>query len=91
MSKAIIGSQQVPFIYEDRIRKEDFIAALMRIYHATPKERQEMGAAGRRHVEENYNFTKTLERWDNLLSEIHQKYGSWDNRKSYNRWELTEL
>ena len=30
-SKAVIGSQQVPFIYEDRICKEDFIAALKNI------------------------------------------------------------
>ena len=27
-SKALIGSQQVPYIYEDRISEEDFVAAL---------------------------------------------------------------
>lgn len=90
-SKAIIGSQQVPFIYEDRISKESFISALTRMYQATPKEREAMGKAGQEHIDKNYNFKKTLERWDELLTDIHERYGSWDNRKLYKKWELKEL
>lgn len=90
-SKAIIGSQQVPFIYEDRISKDDFVNALMRLYEATPKEREAMGKAGQEHVHKNYNYEKLLNKWDELLTDIHDKYGSWDNRKLYKKWELQEL
>jgi len=31
-SKAISGSQQVPYIYEDRVSKKAFIAALNQMY-----------------------------------------------------------
>ena len=31
-SKAVIGSQEVPYIYEDRISKESFMAALDKMY-----------------------------------------------------------
>ena len=31
-SKSIIGSQQVPYIYEDRISKKSFFAALDKMY-----------------------------------------------------------
>ena len=90
-SKAIIGSQQVPFIYEDRISKEGFLEALLKIYNATPAEREEMGAKGTEHIKENYNFDKTLKRWDKLLTDIHEKHGSWENRKIYKKWELEEV
>ncbi len=43
-SKAIIGSQDVPWIYEDRIDKEDFIDALLKIYNMG-KEKKEMALA----------------------------------------------
>jgi len=90
-SKAIIGSQGVPFIYEDRINREDFLDALRKIYHSPPEERAEMGRKGREHIEKNYNFHSTLDRWDELLTDIHERCGSWQNRKGYNRWEMISL
>ena len=47
VSKAIIGSQQVPFIYEDRLNKEDFVNALIQIYEMTPEARRELGMEAR--------------------------------------------
>ena len=55
-SKAIIGSQDVPYIYEDRVSKEDFIAALDKIYNMTNEERTALGLAGRDHAIKNYGF-----------------------------------
>ena len=42
-SKAIIGSQHVPYIYEDRISKEDFIAALHKMYNMSAKRKTRVG------------------------------------------------
>ena len=55
-SKAIIGSQQVPWIYEDRIRKEDFLEAMKDLYEIGHEERRKLGDLGRNHVMNNYNF-----------------------------------
>jgi len=90
-SKAIIGSQNVPFIYEDRIAGKDFIKALTQMYKKSPEERAQMGQEGREHIEKNYNFQRTLERWDNLLSSIHEERGSWQSRKKYKKWEIIPL
>ena len=38
-SKAVIGSQDIPYIYEDRINKQDFIDALEKLYNMTEDER----------------------------------------------------
>lgn len=90
-SKAIIGSQQVPYIYEDRISKEDFHAALTALYEKTKKERAEMGLKGRKHVEKNYNFDTFNKSWVDLMDSIHNRYGSWETRRGYRSWEMVEI
>jgi len=90
-SKAIIGSPQVPWIYEDRMNKDDFLNAMEKLYNMTPAERQELGKKGAAHVDKNYNFKNFQDRWVNLMLEIHEKYGSWDSRKNYDCWEIIDL
>ena len=62
-SKAIIGSQDVPFIYEDRTSKEQFHSALTKIYSMSQESRRLMGMKGRQHVISNYNFDKFQSQW----------------------------
>ena len=90
-SKSIIGSQEIPYIYEDRLNKEKFVDALEEFYNLDPKQREEMGQRGREHVMMNYGFEKFQEQWAEHMLRIHETHGSWDNRKNYKSWELTEL
>ena len=90
-SKAVIGSQDVPYIYEDRISKKDFIDSLLKIYNMTPEERALLGAKGRSHVEENYNFENYVSMWDETLTRISETHGSWADRKNYKSWSLQSL
>ena len=89
-SKALIGSQMVPYIYEDRVSKEDFIASLHKIYSMSEEERRELGKKGRGHVVKNYNFENFCKEWIELMDRVHDEYGSWDNRKHKN-WALKEI
>jgi len=90
-SKAVIGSQQVPFIYEDRVSKEDFKAALHKIYNMTPNERKLLGMKGRNHVIQNYNFNNFKKQWVSLIDSIVENHGSWETRKGYQTWEIKEI
>ena len=90
-SKAIIGSQDIPYIFEDRINKEDFVSALEKIYNMTKKERIELGLKGSSHVDRKYNFKGYVIRWQQLLKDIHEREGSWENRKKQKTWELLEV
>ena len=87
-SKAIIGSQQVPFIYEDRLNKDDFINALVELYEMTPEARRELGMAGRAWSEDRFGFDKFIQTWDDLFTSIHEEKGSWEDRKGYNSYEV---
>ena len=90
-SKAIIGSQQVPYIYEDRISKKSFTAALNQMYDGGEEFRREMGENGRSHVVENYNFEKFNKNWVDLMLKIHEEEGSWETRKGYSSITFKEV
>jgi glycosyltransferase involved in cell wall biosynthesis len=90
-SKAIIGSQEVPYIYEDRLCEKDVVDALMTMYNMTQEEREKMGEKGRQHILKNYNRDNFLKRWDEVFTEIHEQYGSWESRKNYQGWRLKEV
>tara|TARA_B100000131_G_scaffold314985_1_gene352676 strand:- start:3601 stop:4884 length:1284 start_codon:yes stop_codon:yes gene_type:complete len=90
-SKSVIGSQEVPWIYEDRVSGEDVVAAMKRIVEMSPEERAEMGALGKNHLLKNYNFTNYVKNWDKILTETHQSMGSWQTRKGYTPWKLEEI
>ena len=78
-SKAVIGSQQVPYIYEDRVDKAQFHSALSKIYKMGKEGRKELGRLGREHVLKNYNFNDLQHKWveviDNILSKKNEYNG----------------
>jgi glycosyltransferase involved in cell wall biosynthesis len=88
VSKAIIGSQQVPFIYEDRISEEVFVDALVKMYEMSREERTELGAKGRAWTQKQFNFDDYIQRWDDLFTSITDEKGSWDDRKNYSSYEV---
>ena len=90
-SKAIIGSQQVPWIYEDRLSKEQFVGALKKMCEMSSQERLALGKAGREHVEKNYNFSNFGDQWVKCMLDLHEKNGSWENRKNYTKWRFKKL
>lgn len=89
-SKAVIGSQQVPYIYEDRICKEDFVEALEKIHNMSEQEREELGRQAREHVLKNYNPDILMKKWDELLTNLNKEGGSWDTRR-HSRWTLEKI
>ena len=89
-SKAIIGSQEVPWIYEDRISGKDLVDAMVKMYEMSDAEREELGKMGRNHVLTNYSMKNYISLWDKTLTDIHEKHGSWDNKKG-NLWSLNKI
>jgi glycosyltransferase involved in cell wall biosynthesis len=90
-SKSIVGSQEVPFIYEDRLSKEPVVEALVEMFNKTPEERKELGLKGRKHVEKNYNFDDFIKTWDEIFTRIHEEHGSWETRNRKQNWTLEEV
>jgi len=90
-SKAVIGSLQVPYIYEDRISQKDFHSTLKRALNLNAKTYKKMSILGREHVKKNYNFEDYEKGWVRVMDEIVEKHGSWETRDGYRRWHLLEV
>ena len=75
-SKAVIGSQDVPYIYEDRLSEGQVVSALEKMFVMTSEERRELGMKGREHVMKNYNFETFNKQWVDIMTEIHEQEGS---------------
>tara|TARA_Y100001938_G_scaffold106614_1_gene145548 strand:+ start:9972 stop:11231 length:1260 start_codon:yes stop_codon:yes gene_type:complete len=90
-AKSVIGSQSVPYIYEDRISKKDFHKALSKIYNMSPDKRKKLGSDGRAHVLKNYNFEKLQQKWIEVIDKIVEEEGSWETRKNYNGIRFKEV
>ena len=90
-SKAIIGSQEVPYIYEDRISRKDFLGVMRKALRIKPQKYQSMIDGGIEHVHNNYSFETFEKSWIDLMLRIHEEHGSWDTRKKYQAWSKIVL
>jgi glycosyltransferase involved in cell wall biosynthesis len=90
-SRALIGSQEVPYIYEDRVNGEELVEAFKTLYDSRKEQREEWSEKGIKHVQENYSFETFRSSWVSLINDITERLGSWSNRKGYNTWEIKEL
>ena len=91
VSKTVIGSLQVPYIYEDRISQRDFEKTLTRALRNPTKKYKQMASQGRRHVLKSYNFETFEKSWVELMDKVIEEHGSWETRSGYQRWHLMEV
>jgi glycosyltransferase involved in cell wall biosynthesis len=90
-SKSVIGSLQVPYIYEDRISQSDFEKILSKALRLPKKKYEAMAAAGREHIIKNYNFENYESKWVEIMDDLIKNHGSWETRKNYSSWSLAEV
>ena len=90
-SKTVIGSLQVPYIYEDRISQQDFEKTLTKALKNPTKKYRLMASQGRRHVLKSYNFETFEKSWVDLMDKVVEEHGSWETRTGYKRWHLLEV
>jgi glycosyltransferase involved in cell wall biosynthesis len=90
-SKAVIGSQDVPYIYEDRLSEAQVVSALEKMYLMGAEERTRLGQNGRKHVMENYNFETFNKQWVDIMTEVYEQHGSWDERTNYQGIRFLEV
>jgi len=90
-SKAVIGSLQVPYIYEDRLSQEDFSNTLKKALSVSKKAYKKMSLGGMQHVNDNYSFAKYQQGWIDIMDKTIENHGSWGSRTGYKRWHMLEV
>jgi len=84
-SKSLIGSQMVPYIYEDRLDKAQVVSAMTKMYSIGDEQRKIMGNAGRNHVIENYNFNNFFTKWVDFMTMVYE------NKRNYSSVTFKEV
>ena len=90
-AKSIIGSLQVPYIYEDRISQSDFEKTMNKALKLPKTRYKKMSDGGIKHVKENFSFENYEKQWVNFMDKVILESGSWETRKNYKRWHLMEV
>lgn len=83
--KSLVGSQMVPYIYEDYCTVEDAADAIHKLYSMDKSERKNLGKKARDYVLSEFSYGKTIDLWHETLSETIE---NWESR--YERWRFEE-
>ena len=64
---------------------------MLEMYNKTPEQRKELGAKALKNVKDRFSFDNYSSSWVKIVDDTIEKYGSWDNRRNYDRWTLKEI
>ena len=87
--RSMVGSQMVPYIYEDYCTNEKTADAMMKMYELGPEGRDKIGKKARAYVQSEFNLKNTIDRWDETLTDLIE---NWRKNKGNERtWKIKEL
>ena len=86
VSQTLVGSQNVPYIYEDYSSVEDAAKGMMKLYNMTPEQREDLSKKVLKYSLEEFDMEKTVDMWHETMIKTHEKW-----KKKYKRWNYVEL
>ena len=57
----------------------------------SPSKYKKLSAMCLGHVNKNYNFETYEKSWIDLIDDVTERHGSWENRANHKRWYLMEV
>jgi glycosyltransferase involved in cell wall biosynthesis len=84
--KSLVGSQHVPYIYEDYVKQETVAQGMMKLYEVGHDKRRQIGEKARQYVLSEFSYQKTIDLW---YESIKDTIENWKSR--YNKIHLETL
>ena len=84
--KTLVGSQGVPYIYEDYVSVETIADGIMTLYNKTPDEMNALKKKVKSYAKTQFNISDTVDEWHATMSECVERF-----KKGYKAWECEEL
>ena len=85
--RALVGSQQVPYIYEDYVTSETVSEAILKLYEMGPEGRKVLGEKARNYALSEFSSEATIDAWHNTLNKL---IDDWKEKKAGN-WKVVTL
>lgn len=84
--QSLVGSQSVPYIYEDYCSAQTTAEAILKLYEMGHQGRRELGQKARSYALSEFSLENTISEWDRTLTELTD---GWDKKST--SWEVKEL
>ena len=86
--KTLVGSQTVPYIYEDYAKNENIASAIMKLYEKTrdPKAKEALSQKVLNYAKSEFKYQDTVDSWHDTLLDVHSKW-----EETYKKWEHITL
>ncbi len=84
--KSLVGSQQVPYIYEDYCSVDAVANAIEKLYRMPPEQRKSLGNKAREYVLSEFNHKNTVDAWHNSLKNLAENW-----KTNYKKWTCEEI
>ena len=85
--KTLVGSQSVPYIYEDYVTNETTARGILKLYDMGADKRKKLGEKAREYADSEFSMQKTVDAWHESLTNL---IDDWKNKKN-KRWSVTSL
>tara|TARA_B100001094_G_scaffold331382_1_gene399466 strand:- start:940 stop:2196 length:1257 start_codon:yes stop_codon:yes gene_type:complete len=87
--KTLVGSQNVPYIYEDYCSTDDAANAIFQLYSMPKEERNKLGSKAREYVQSEFSMKGTVDAWHNSLTNLVEDWRK--GNRVVPRYKITEL
>ena len=84
--QTLVGSQQVPYIYEDYVSCETIAEGMMKIYEMNDVDRRKLKKKVRKYATTEFSYQKTIDDWHESLTSLDAEW-----KENYKRWECMSL
>ena len=84
--RALVGSQNVPYIYEDYVDVDEAAEAINKLFSMPKKELRELGKKAHEYVKSEFSYQKTIDLWHESLLQLLD-----DRSKENKLWELSDI
>ena len=72
--KNLVGSQMVPYIYEDHVSNETVAKAFMKMYEFGEEKRKDLGIKAREYALSEYSIANVTNMWDQTMEQTIKKF-----------------
>ena len=91
IKRSLVGSQLVPYIYEDFCTEQQISDALMKIYEMTPEEKKSMKAKVLDYCENEFSYEKMVSEWDRTMLKTIEDFSKSKNSTNRGRFTFARL
>ena len=84
--KTMVGSQNVPYIYEDYVKNENYAKAIYKIFNLTENEKNELSKKVKKYADHAFKYQNTIDAWNDTLIKTIE-----DFKENKRNWSIETL